>query len=366
MSKITSPRPETEITFADLLAQKQWDNYSSFISEAPAFYARELSRDLRREEQIRRQIRQGLISKQFTVRRYTGLDEAERLLFNGKVVGIDGTVARQHTLAGLRCQIGIVAVNYFNEKVKQSYFISETSLQTETDDVLEILKSREARNRALSNMVVRALLLYREREVAMRPEFAEAYKLLHGPLLPFELMTGLGRLRALETTLDVLERLVADPKVMSIISSTTQDDYLTLGAALEPGEYLVDQSFSLGDEIKTNEDFFSESKWRAWEYERVKEFLERAGSQIWIGIIKVSDRPYVFHAHKSMFDQAAAIIARDALLQREKGFPLLIDYADTLCSEYFPSGDFLSIMNYRMACEGWFLAETSEREMRLK
>lgn len=366
MSKTTLPKLEAEITFADLLAQKQWNNYSSFVSEAPAFYAQALSEDLKREEQIRKRIRQELIASKFTVKRYTGLEEAEELLFKGQVVGIDGTVAKQRTLAGLRCQIGVVAVNYFNEKVKQSYFISEASLQANSNDVLEVLKSREARNRVLSDIVVRALLLYREREVAMRPEFAQAYKLLHGPLLPFELMTGLGRLRALESTLDVLERLVADPKVMSIISSTTQDDYLTLGAALEPGEYLVDQSFSLGDEIKANTDFFSEGKWRTLEYERVKEFLEQVGSQIWVGIIKVSERPYVFHAHKSMFDQAAAIIARDALLQREKGFPLLIDYADTLCSEYFPSGDFTNILSYRMACQGWFLAETSEREMRLK
>jgi hypothetical protein len=356
-----------ELSFADLLAQKQWENYGDFISQASDTYTRELSEDLKREEMIRREVRKELLSKRFTIKRYEpSLEEAGRLLFEGKVIGVDGTVAKQRTLAGLRCQIGVVAVNYFNEKVQKAYFISEASIQSNVDDVVEILKNREAKNRVLSDMVIRALMLYREREVAMRPQFADAYKLLHGPLLPFELMTGLGRLRALESTLDVLERLVADPKVMSIISSTSQDDYLTLGMALEKGEYVVDENFSLGDEIRTNENFFAESKWRSQEYERVKRFLEQVGSQIWIGVIRVSDRPYVFHAHKSRFDQAAAIIARDALLQREKGFPLLIDYADTLCSEYFPSGDFLNILNYRLAREGQFLAVTDERDMRVK
>jgi hypothetical protein len=360
-------KPVTEISFADLLSQKQWESYGDFITEAPETYTRELSEDLRRENKIRRELRNKLLPKRFKVKHFDlGLRDAEGLLFTGKVIGIDGTVAKQRTLAGLRCQIGVVAVNYFNEKVQKAYFISEASIQSDIDDVIEVLKNREAKNRVLSDMVIRALMLYREREVAMRPQFAGAFKLLHGPLLPFELMTGLGRLRALESTLDVLERVVADPKVMSIISSTTQDDYLTLGMALEKGEYLVDERFSLGDEIRANENFFTATKWRTQEYERVKQFLEEVGSQICIGVIKVSDRPYVFHAHKSVFDEAAAIIARDALLQREKGFPLLIDYADTLCSEYFPSGDFLNILNYRLAREGQFLAATDERDMRTK
>lgn len=365
MTSVKKTPPET--TFADLLSQKQWDDYGDFITQAPDTYTRELSEDLKREEEIRRRVRQTLIASRFKVKRFEpNLKQAEELLFQGKVIGVDGTVAKQRTLAGLRCQIGVVAVNYFNEKIQKAYFISEANLRSNTDDVIEILKSRETRNRTLSDMVIRALMLYREREVAMRPEFADSFKLLHGPLLPFELMTGLGRLRALEATLDVLEKVVSDPKVMSVISSTTQDDYLTLGMALEKGEYLVDEDFSLGDELKTNTDFFAEGKWRSQEYERVKQFLEQIGSQIWVGVIKVSDRPYVFHAHKSMFDQAASIIARDALLQREKGFPLLIDYADTLCSEYFPSGDFLSLLNFRLAREGQFLAATDERDMRVK
>lgn len=362
----TDSTPESA-TFADLLAQRQWSNYETYISEATDVFASELSDDLAREDRIRAEIREKILDKKYSVRQIpSDLRAAETLLFGGRVIGIDGTIAKQRTLAGMRCQIGVVAVNYFNEKIRKAYFISEASLQANTVDLVEVLKSRESKNRVLSDMVARALMLYREREVAVRPEFRDAYKLLHGPLLPFELMTGLGRLRALETTLEVLERLVDDPRIMSIVSSTTQDDYLTLGMALKPGEYMVDRSFTLGDEIETNENFFPENKWRKDDYERVKRFLKNAASKILIGIIKVSDRPYVFHAHRDVFDEAAAIIARDAQLQREKGFPLLIDYADCLCSEYFPSGDFVNLLNFRMAHEGRFLSETGERELRLK
>jgi len=355
------------ITFADLLAQKQWSDYTSFIAEAPATYAAEVGEDIQREEALRQEIRSSILEQKFEVRRFEPLlKEAEKLLFSGGVVGIDGTVSKYRMLSGLRCQIGIVAVNYANEKVRQSYFISEACLQTATEDVVEALRRREARNRVISDMVIRALLLYREREVAMRHEYRDAFRMLHGPLLPFELMTGLGRLRALEATLTILERGIEDPKCFSIISASSQDDYLTLGMALEKGEYLVDPGYTLGDEVADNPDFMAEGKWRPSEFGRMREFLHRYASRILVGVIRVSERPYVFHAHRESFDLAAAIIARDALLQREKGFPLLIDYADTLCSEYFPAGDFANLLIYKLAKEGHLLSQASERMMRVK
>jgi hypothetical protein len=342
-------------------------DYHKYISEAPAEYISEMERDLKNEALLRKRLREEILTNKFTIRRYDGLlDKAEKLLFTGQVTGIDGTVSRLRTLSGLRCQIGIVAVNYFNEKIRQSYFISEANLHADIKETIEILKRRESRNRVLSDMIVRALMLYREREVALRKEFCDGFRLLHGPLLPFELMTGLGRLRALEPTLGVLEKITADGKCFSVISSTTQDDYLTLGSALESGEYLADEAFSFGDEMSTNENFMVEQKWRPAELGRMQKFLKECATNILIGVIKVSQRPYVFHAHRDCFDLAAAIIARDALLQREKGFPLLIDYADTLCSEYFPPSDFTSMLTHKLAKDGSFLAEIPEQSMRLK
>lgn len=355
------------VTFADLLKQRRWDDYTSFIAEAPSVYASELEDDLRRESDIRARLRDEVLSKHFSVRKFEKLlPKAEHLLFNFNVVGIDGTVSRLRTLSGLRCQIGIVAVNYHNDKLRQSYFISETALRNDESDILDVLKNRERKNRVVSDMVVRALMLYREREVSLREEFRGKFKMLHGPLIPFELMTGLGRLRALDATLEILERIIEDKQCFSIISSTTHDDYMTLGSALLPGEYVLDEKATYGDDIESNEDFMAEGKWRTAELERVRNFLQRFACNIQVGIIKVSQRPYIFHAHRENFDTAAAIIARDSLLQREKGFPLLIDYADTLCSGYFPPGDFTSLLSYKLAAHGSFLAETPEQSLRLK
>jgi hypothetical protein len=354
-------------TFHDLLNQKQWDNYPSFISEAPSYYRQELGRDISRERLIREALRKEILEKQYAVRRYDELlPEAEKLLLNGQVTAVDGTVSTHQMLSGVRCQIGVVAVNYFNQKLRQSYYISEASFQHSPDDVLNVLKAREFGNRSLSGLVIRALMLYREREVALRPEYKNVYRMLHGPLLPFELMTGLGRLRALYTTLGLLKQIVVDPKVFSVISTSRQSDYITLGTALNPGEYLVDERYSFGDEVADNTDFMSPGRWREREFDHMKEFLHHNASKILVGIIRVGQRPYMFHAHRDNFELAAAIIARDSLMQREKGFPLLIDYADTLCSEYFPAGDFTQMMRYQLAKEGEFLVESDERDLRLK
>jgi len=360
----SSQKPE--ITFNDLLVQKQWDDYSQFINEASGYYEKEIREDIDREKYIRKVLRKEIIERKYTLRRYeTNLTTAEKLLFKGQVIGIDGTVARYQMLSGLRCQIGVVAVNYFNEKIRKSYYVSETNLRSDTNDVIEVLKRRELKNR-ISDLVIRALMLYREREVALRPEYRNAYKMLHGPLLPFELMSGLGRLRALYTTIKILQEIIKDPKIFSIISTSRNSDYITLGTALEPGEYLVDEKYSFGDEVADNENFMAPDRWRPREFDHVKEFLRIYASQILVGVIKIGHRPYMFHAHRDTFDTAAAIIARDALMQPEKGFPLLIDYADTLCSEYFPAGDFARLIRYQLAREGQLLTETEERDMRLK
>jgi len=235
------------ISFQDLLEQKKWDDYKEFVSEAPGYYASQLKTDIDKEKKIRRALREEILEKKYVLRNYSnGLQEAEELLFSGRVVGIDGTIARHNMLSGMRCQIGIVAVNYFNEKIRHSYFISEAHLANEIDDVIKVLKSREYKNRPVSNLVIRALMLYREREVALRPEYADAFKMIHGPLLPFELMTGLGRLRALYSTLEILRKVISDPNIFSVISTSLQNDYVTLGTALQPGEYMVDEKYSFG------------------------------------------------------------------------------------------------------------------------
>jgi hypothetical protein len=253
------------------------------------------------------------------------------------------------------------------EQIKHSFFISQSSLYEDAVDAMERIMQRMQIDEQLSDMHIRGLMMYREREVGLNPKFDGKFLLYHGPLLPFELMSGLGRLKALDTTLDLLKRLVSSRRCMSIISSSSFKEYTYLGLAIENGQYLFGKDYTLGHHLVNSSNFLTwTNKWREDERKTVENFIRDYAEKIYIGVIKISDSPYVFHAHKDIFDIAAAVIARDAMFQKEKGFPLLIDYADTLCSEYFSASEFDRMVEWELAKSGSYLREIGERSMRLK
>lgn len=358
-----------EITFSELLKQQQtWNDYSEFIGQVPGLIHEEV---LKNDESERKLLSDLKNSEEFKSLQIRNIDEykekAEQLLSKGDVVGIDGTMSKYDFLSGTRCQIGVVAVNYLGEKIQHSFFISQASLRDEPEGVLERIAQRAESEDNLSDMHLRGLMMYREREAGLDPMFDKKYLLYHGPLLPFELMSGLGRLRALDVTLELLKKVVSSNRAISIISSSSYKDYLYFGLALKPGEYLTSESYTLANHLKNQSDFLTYSnKWREEERKKVQDFINDYASQIMIGVIKVSHRPYVFHAHKSIFDLAAAIIGKDSMFQRQKGFPLLIDYADNLCSEYFSSSQFNRMVEWELAKKDTFLSESGERRMRVK
>lgn len=355
------------ITFKDILNQKSWTKYEDYISEGIKQYSDALTNDIVKGRKMRHQIRDFIV-KNFEIKNIpSDLSDVEKTLTSGEVVGIDGTIAQHKTISGTMAQIGIVAVNYLNEKIKHSYFISEAQYKEDIDRVTDYLKAHQPEEKLLSNLVMRAILLYRERELGLSDPFQDKYKLFHGPLLPFELMSDLGRLRALDFTLDILQKLIKNKKCFCIISRSQNDAYIRLGLSLNPGEYFLLKHRNVGTEFIEDRNFLSyKEKWREEDFIKVNHFLQKDASVLKIGIIKISRRPYVFQAHENYFDFAAKVIARDSMFQREKGFPLLIDYADNLCSTYFKASDFNKIIEYRLAREGEFLSEMSEEALRSK
>ena len=353
-------------TFKDLLAQKSWSRYEDYISEGVREYSGNLAREIALGKEMKKKIRE-YVANNFEIKSVPkDLDEESRLLSSGQVIGIDGTVSSHKTISGTMAQIGIVAVNYLNEKIKHSFFISEARYKEDSADVADYLFLHELQNKVLSNLVIHAILLYRERELGLDEAFKDKFKLYHGPLLPFELMSDLGRLRALESTLGLLKQIIHDKRCCSIISRSQNDAYIRLGLSLEPGEYIKLHK-SLGREIIDERRLLlHHDKWREQDFIKVNTFLQQDAGRLCIGIIKISQRPYVFHAHEEFFDLIARIIARDSGFQKEKGFPLLIDYADSLCSSFFKASDFNKIIEYQLAKEGEFLSETSEEALRQK
>ncbi len=359
---------ERTITFKDLLEQKTWTDYGDFVSEANELLSKEVENHIKEEKELIYELKQNPIFKKLRIKSVNErLPEAEELLLEGNVVGVDGTKADYRLISGLRTQIGVVAVNYMGDKIRKSFFISEANLKNKSLDVIERISGRALHDETLSDMAVRGLMLYREREAGLDPKFNGKYVMFHGPLLPFELMSGLGRLRALDSTLDILRKIIREKRFFSVISSTSFQDYLTFGRAIEPMQYLTAQEYTFGHYLENESNFLTwKDKWRDDERKKVEEFIRDYAEKIYIGVIRIGDRPYVFHAHEDTFDLAASIIARDSLFQKQKGFPLLIDYADALCSQYFRAGDFRGIMEWELAKKGAYLAEAPERDLRLK
>ena len=353
-----------DITFSDLLnQQKVWTDYSDFISHVPTIMANEVIENAKSEAKLVNDLKKSPVFKQLSVRNVGDkAKEAEKLLADGDVIGVDATMAKYHLLSGVRCQIGVVAVSYQGEKIRHSFFISQASLREEAEDVLERVLQRAESDDNLSDMHLRGLMMYREREAGMNEKFRGKYILYHGPLLPFELMSGLGKLRALDITLSLLEKVINSKRVASIISTSSYKDYLYFGLALDSGQYLTSPKYTLAEHLTHTSDFLSyTNKWRDDERKRIENFIDDYASQIMIGVIKIGHRPYVFHAHRDIFDLSAAIIARDSMFQKEKGFPLLIDYADNLCSEYFSASEFNRMIEWELAKAGTYLSEMGER-----
>jgi hypothetical protein len=356
------------ITFREILNQKSWNSYEDYIAEGIAQYTTELSNDITEGRKHKKEIRE-FIEKNFEIKKIpSDLTVETNLLSSGEVVGIDGTIATHKTITGTMAQLGVIAVNYLNEKIQHSYFISEAKYKEDIKDVTEYLFSHEFANKIVSAPVLRAALQVRERELGLDDKFKNKYKIYHGPLIPFEMLANPGRaeLKILAVTIEILEKIIANKKCMSIVSRSQNDAYIRIGLSLNPGEY-VQLKKSVGLEILEDRSLLKDKdRWREEDYLKVNNFINQRAMKIKVGLIKVSQRPYVFHAHEEIFDLAARIISRDSMFQKEKGFPLLVDYADNLCSTYFKASDFNKIIEYQLAKEGEFLSEMSEETLRQK
>ncbi len=359
------------VTFKELLDQKQWTNYSEFVNDIPRILSKEIKENTERDRKLINDIKNDERFKKLNKRKVDSLiPEAEKNLLSGNVVGIDGTRTKYELLSGVKCQIGIVAVNYSGEQIKHSFFISSATLPTNvSEDIIERITGNIENEQNMSEMALRGLMMYREREIGFTEQFKGKYIMFHGHLLPFELMSGLGRLRALEVSLDLLRKLVSDTRFFSVVSSHSSSfkEYAYFGRALNHGEYFTAENYTLGHHLANASDFLRwKSKWREDELADVEEFLVDYAEQIQIGVIRIGQRTVIFHAHKDNFDKIAAIIARDSMFQKEKSFPLLIDYADNLCSVYFSGSEFQKMIEFELSKNNVYLTEASERGLRRK
>ena len=347
-----------EVIFDFFIKPEKWCDLETHMKSYDEQIEKDLVQLSSENKRLQKEARKYLESE-FEIKKVSEgkLKWAEGILFGGDVCGIDGTYSTYPMQSGIRCRIGVAATTYRNKRTEGIVFVSEQQVKTEETDVIEILKSRKKENKLISGLLIRAIMFYMERYKAL--ERPEKWLWFNGPLVPYELRTGIGKMRALDTCLKICEKIINRKTVTGIIAKSTHDELVSLGLALNPCEYVRLRSFK--EDLL---DYLEEAHFNTQDYERMKEFIENFGCQVDVGLYRGMSRSYIFHAHKEFFDDAASLVIKDSLFQTLRSYPMLIDYADSLCTRLLASSDFQRIIDHKLAKLGHLPFELSEMSLR--
>jgi hypothetical protein len=349
-------RPQS---FSDFIASSEWDNHEEHFQKTQGVLRSELAENSRREREFRAKLTQKLNSefaRQVKTVTAEQILAARSVLASGDVVALDGTLAKFRLMSGTRSQIGIVAVNYKNDKTTHVTYVTEATYSEydSTEDVFDYLRARKKSRPVISDLVLRATMAFWERKYAIQQ--AAKWRIVHGELFPFELRSGLGELHALPESIKLFEEIAAIKTIGSVVSDSTGIDVL-LGFGLQPNQYLVIRD--LNEEY--SDWLHEEAHFSKTDEERFESFLLSTARDFRKCVYRVGDRPFLFYAHKEYLEEFGALLVADASLIRERGFPVLVDYADTICSSLFRAGDFERRIEYELSLQSELLREQSER-----
>lgn len=345
----------------------------------------EISQALEQEDEIRRHIRQTVfphIAARSNAPKGAGLLQAkvedlkatqQNALFNGAVEACDGTCVVHDTLPLSITQIGVCLVSYAGEQGSWVQRIFRRDLRVRgmdpVEEALSILEKRDLRagldqpdkRDRLSELGRRGIMSYAERAVLLKKSKAP-WRMGHGNPAPYELLTGSGSMDLLLEGLDVLSKLVLEHRRFVYIPSAPGERVLlTIGNALRPLEFAV---------VETAErrmyPIIHEGHLRSPYRERAEEFYNEAAPKILTGVYRTSAEvpPQIFYAHVDFVQEAALIAMADSVLQAHRGFPMLIDLADTVCHSTFGAEAFNATVRSAYAQRGNALRYLGERETR--
>jgi len=296
----------------------------------------------------------------------------ENVLFNGGVEACDGTISMHETLPLTIAQIGVCLVSYAGEQGSWVQRLYRRDLRARGKDpvaeTIALLERREARSGLgqreqrddLKELARRGIMSFSERAVLLDKATAP-WRMGHGHPAPYELLTGSGSMELLHRGLDLVSRLVLDHrKFVYVPSAPGERVLLTIGNALRPLEFAV---------VATAEDrihpIIYEGHLRGKHRERAIEFYQQVAPKILVGVYRTSLAvpAQVFYAHSEHVQEAAMIAMADSVLQAHRGFPILIDIADTVCRSSFAT-DFNATVQSAYASSGSPLKYLAERDTR--
>jgi hypothetical protein len=295
------------------------------------------------------------------------------VLFNGGVEACDGTASVHDTLPLTIMQIGVCLVSYAGEQGAYLHRLYRRDLRARGkdpfEDLVAMLERRSSRSGlgqpdkrdGLSALARRGIMAYAERAVLLQKGTAP-WRMGHGNPAPYELLTGSGSMDLLARGLDVIEELVLQhERFVYVPSAPGERGLLTIGNALRPLE------FAIVDTAETRMyPIIFEGHLRGKHRTRAERFYHSVAPNIVAGVFRTSRMvpAQVFYAHKQHAEEAALVAMADSVLQAHRGFPILIDIADTVCRSTFGTDVFTSTIQSTYAANGDPLAYLGERETR--
>jgi len=295
------------------------------------------------------------------------------LLFNGGVEACDGTTMTHDTLPITITQIGVCLTSYHGQQGSYVHRIYRRDLRDQSgdpvDQALELLRRRGKREAVgvnserdtYSTLFSRGIMAHAERALLLDRSDA-VWRMGHGNPLPYELMTGHWAHDPffVDAALGLMRRLVEYERFVFVPSAPSRE-LMTLGQALRPREYLI--LYSLEARLRN---MLDRGGYRGEARRKVTQFVEDIGPQVVVGVYRASRMapPNIFYAHRDHAQMAAFIAIADSVLQMHRGFPMLIDIADQLCSSAFGADPFVASVQQAYSQTGEPFRFLSERETR--
>lgn len=298
------------------------------------------------------------------------------ILFNGAVEACDGTVVSHDTLPVTITQIGVCLASYAGQQgtwvhrlYRRDLRSSGRQLVEETLDLLDRRKHRSSVDRTsprdrLSDLARRGIMGYAERAVLL-DKSETIWRMGHGSPTPYELMTGSGFPELARASLELMRRLVFEQKKFVFVpSAPAAREVITIGNALRPLEYaIIDDTAAKLEKIAGGH--YRGEHWHGLA-QAVTQFAREGGSAILMGVYRASALApcQMFYAHRDHVHEAALIALADSTLQEHRGFPMLIDLADQVCSTSFGADTFAQSTEQAYAHAGEPFRFAAERRTR--
>lgn len=293
------------------------------------------------------------------------------LLFNGGVEACDGISLVHDTIPLTITQIGVCLVSYNGQQGAWAHRLFRRDLRARSadpvDEVMTLLERREKREAqgqgadSISELARRGIMAYAERAI-LKDKSTAQWRMGHGNPAPYELLTGLWASHndRMRVALDLIEWYVQHKRFVFVPSAPRKRHWLMIGNALKPLEFAIIQTLQPDIEYIIEHGHYRETK------KAMEAFCRDVAPQIVVGLYRVWEGapPYMFYAHVDYAEMAAHIAMADSMLQEHRGFPMLIDLADTVCSTTFGMDTFTPNIQVAYTEAGQPFRYLGERETR--